>query len=37
MDGIRYYFSAAANLPLAVEQRWKDKFGAAHLPGIWSD
>jgi long-chain acyl-CoA synthetase len=33
MDGIRYYFSAAANLPLAVEQRWKDKFGAPIFQG----
>jgi long-chain acyl-CoA synthetase len=33
MAGVRYYFSAAASLPLEIEERWKEKFGSPIYQG----
>jgi len=33
LDGVRYFFSAAATLPEEVERRWREKFGKVIYQG----
>jgi len=33
MEGVRYYFSAAASLPVEIERKWQEKFGALIYQG----
>ena len=33
LSGIRYFFSAAASLPIEVERRWREKFGTLIYQG----